>query len=85
MLNTSEKNTVETLCHYADNKVDKLCCNFKITLSRNNSAQISENYYRYRLVAYSGVRTFSGLYNGGVEVCGVIACLNDTLESCAYR
>lgn len=81
VLNTSKRIITETLCH----NTDKLCCHFNLTIRNDAAIKPTENYYRYRLVVYSGVRTFSGVYNGGVEVCGIISCLNDTLESCAYR
>lgn len=80
LLNTTNTNTSTTLCH------DEFCCNFNINVNVNNSLLDTANYYHYRLVAYSGVRSFSGMYNGGVEICGIIFCQNAThLESCAYR
>lgn len=70
-------NTVETLCH------DTFCCNFNITTTFNET---TENYYQYRLVAYTGVRSFTGMYNGGIEICGIIFCQNASIiESCANR
>lgn len=79
-LNTTLTNTIETLCH------DTFCCNFNISVKENTSAITTENFYKYRLVAYSGIRSFSGMYNGGIEICGVIFCQNSThIESCGYR
>ncbi|XP_049824654.1 vanin-like protein 2 [Aethina tumida] len=70
-------NTTSKICHQS------LCCYFEVnktvTASHNNS-------YYYRLVAYSGVRSFSGVYNGGIDVCGVVACTdNKTVTSCSER
>ncbi|XP_052738828.1 vanin-like protein 1 [Bicyclus anynana] len=41
--------------------------------------------YKYRAAAYSGVRSYSGAATGAVKLCSVIACTNDTLESCGQR
>ena len=43
------------------------------------------NFYTYHLVAYSGVRSYDGVYNGSIDVCAVIACLNSSLSSCGER
>lgn len=51
-------------------------------LSDFSLSELGKKYYQYHLVAYSGVRTFSGMYYGGVETCGVVACQGETLESC---
>lgn len=37
---------------------------------------------RYRMVAFNGVRLFSGDASAGVEMCSLLACLNETLSSC---
>ncbi|XP_031331749.1 vanin-like protein 2 [Photinus pyralis] len=37
------------------------------------------------MVAFSGTRTFARVSNGGIEVCAVVACLNDSLSSCGKR
>lgn len=47
--------------------------------------QEKNNVYTYHLVAFSGVRTFSGVYNGGIDICAIIACLNTSLSSCGQR
>lgn len=41
--------------------------------------------YHYRLVAYSGWRTFDGFVDGAVKVCGILACTDKTLASCGRR
>lgn len=38
--------------------------------------------YEYRLVVFNGVRTFSGLASGGVQTCSIVACTNETINSC---
>ncbi|XP_076255817.1 vanin-like protein 3 isoform X1 [Rhynchophorus ferrugineus] len=84
VLNTSLSFTSKTVCHEGDGEI--LCCNFNISLS--NKAEVitgDKNIYTYLLVAYTGIRTYSGFYNGGVDSCGVVACLNDSVESCGRR
>lgn len=40
----------------------------------------------YRLVVFDGVRSYGGgLATGGVQVCGVVACVNDSVSSCGLR
>ncbi|XP_019877929.2 vanin-like protein 1 [Aethina tumida] len=69
--------TTREVCH------SSLCCKFNIN---QTIQQDSTNSYVYRLVAYTGVRSFSGLYNGGIEVCGLVACTNATdIMSCTER
>lgn len=81
LLNTTISNTQEELCHESDDY--KQCCWFNITTSISSDSL--SDYYRYRLVAYGGVRSYSGMYNGGVDICGIIACTDTTLASCADR
>lgn len=73
-----ESNTLTIIeqCH------GDLCC----TLKYNTKATITEKpYYRFAFVAYHGKRTFSGLADGGVVVCAVIACLANNVASCGTR
>lgn len=59
-----------------------LCCTF----TYNTHTTITEKpYYRFAFVAYHGKRTFSGLADGGVVVCAVIACQDNNVASCGTR
>ncbi|KAF5285195.1 hypothetical protein FQR65_LT13310 [Abscondita terminalis] len=59
------------------------CCDFKIKLERNKVDD--KNNYVYHMLAFDGVRSFSGVYNGGVQICGVVACTNENTDSCGKR
>lgn len=40
----------------------------------------------YRLAVFDGVRSYGGgVATGGVQVCGIIPCLNDSMSSCGLR
>lgn len=82
VLNTTKERVETTVCHGENNNV--LCCDFNISLFLN-AAEESLHVYTYHLVAFNGVRTFSGLYYGGVETCGIVACLNQSVVSCGQR
>lgn len=41
--------------------------------------------YRYRAMAFSGVRTFDGVATGGVKVCSVVACTGESIDTCGKR
>ncbi|XP_041971884.1 vanin-like protein 1 isoform X1 [Aricia agestis] len=56
-------------------------CHFKVRLNKRNT----DTYYRYRAAAFSGVRSFSGVATGGSRLCSVVACTNDTIQSCGHR
>lgn len=70
------------LCH--SNNKNHLCCNFTIKISTRDF-NYNQSFYTYHLVAFSGIRSFRGHYNGGTEICGIIACLNSSLLSCGHR
>ncbi|KAF5285197.1 hypothetical protein FQR65_LT13312 [Abscondita terminalis] len=70
------KEVNETVCHR------DFCCNFTIEIEWNK--ELLQNYYVYHMVAYDGVRSFY-VYNGGIQICGVIACQNQSLDSCGKR
>lgn len=40
---------------------------------------------RYRFAVFNGARTFSGVTTGGVQVCSILSCTNDTQTSCNRR
>ncbi|XP_030762889.1 vanin-like protein 3 isoform X1 [Sitophilus oryzae] len=85
VLNTNENSVTETVCH--GDEINVLCCNFNVSVTVNEKIENNNDYdsYTYLLVAFSGVRTFSGFYYGGIEQCGVVACLNETVSSCGRR
>ncbi|RZC41782.1 CN hydrolase domain containing protein [Asbolus verrucosus] len=83
VLDTSKGGFYGQLC-YNNNEENQICCDFAIKTT-TTSSDVKKNSYTYYLVAYSGVRSFNGIYNGGVEVCGIIACLNTSLSSCGQR
>lgn len=85
-LNTTTGIVKEILCHENDD-VSNVCCHFtiNITTDLNKVTEAAPDYYRYRLLAYTGVRSYDGVYNGGIEVCAVLACTNETMQSCGYR
>ncbi|XP_012266921.2 vanin-like protein 1 isoform X1 [Athalia rosae] len=74
-----------------------LCCQFYLktsitrTLVENTESDIGSParripfYYRYRLAVFNGVRDYSGIRTGGIQTCGIFACINDTLASCGRR
>ncbi|KAL1488297.1 hypothetical protein ABEB36_015246 [Hypothenemus hampei] len=82
ILDTNNNSTTTMVCHGEEPNI--LCCNFQVTTKREVN-QTDFNSYVYHLVVYNGVRTYSGVYNGGVETCGVIACLNASVKSCGQR
>ncbi|RZC39270.1 CN hydrolase domain containing protein, partial [Asbolus verrucosus] len=83
VLDTSRQNFTGQVC-YNSSEENQICCDFTTKITTTPS-DIKKNSYTYHLVAYSGVRSFDGFYNGGVEVCGIIACLNASLSSCGQR
>nr|XP_008191353.1 PREDICTED: vanin-like protein 1 [Tribolium castaneum] len=84
VLNVDNKTDFEThICHTNSETKSELCCNFTIQISTKQHNSIF--FYTYHLVAFTGVRSFRGQYNGGTEICGIIACLNSSLSSCGLR
>ncbi len=72
---TNSSNTVEQ-CH------GDICCtlNYKIETIITNKP-----YYRYAFAVYHGKRTFSGLADGGIVACAVIACQSNDVATCGIR
>uniref|UniRef100_A0A336K3I7 CSON000083 protein n=1 Tax=Culicoides sonorensis TaxID=179676 RepID=A0A336K3I7_CULSO len=60
------------------------CCDFdfNVTVLPTNPGSL---YYNYRFAAYSGWRTFDGFADGAVRVCAVLACTDESLQSCGRR
>lgn len=83
MLNTSfSQHTLAVVCH----EESSFCCHFTIDSKVDDKLDISEsNVYVYHMVAFSGVRSFTGVYNGGIDICGLIACTNSSLSGCGLR
>lgn len=48
----------------------------------NNLTNLNYFFLRYRVAVFNGVRTFSGVATGGVRTCGIISCIDDTLNGC---
>ncbi|XP_058117026.1 vanin-like protein 2 [Anopheles ziemanni] len=55
------------------------CCDFAVSLSVNNERDLT---HYYRLAVFDGIRTFQGFADAHVSICGVIACVNQTIASC---
>lgn len=64
----------DRVCH------NGVCCDIWMRV-RNPEASL----YKYRMVAFDGVRSFEGNVTKGVTVCGIVACANHLLESCGTR
>lgn len=79
-IKTSEVN--QEVCN---GKNPKICCQFNIKLKSEKSYPENYNVYTYHLAAFSGVRSFGGVRDGGIEACAVLACLNETVQSCGKR
>lgn len=77
LLSTTTSAQKDTLCH------EGLCCTFDVRVTWSN--QPNRNFYHYRMAVYQGTRTFDGFADGEVIVCGIIACMNETLASCGER
>ncbi|KAJ8950745.1 hypothetical protein NQ318_011238 [Aromia moschata] len=84
LLDTNKTTISEEVCN-GDSV--KICCEFNITISINQSISNApdKNQYVYHLVAYDNARSFSGVRDGGIESCGLLACLNESLASCGSR
>lgn len=83
MLNTSASNVITKKVCYEDTS---FCCTFNIDLTVNEELDVSnKKVYVYQMVAFSGVRSFTGVYNGGIDICGLIACTNSSLSGCGLR
>ncbi|RZF47487.1 hypothetical protein LSTR_LSTR007414 [Laodelphax striatellus] len=58
-------------------------CSITVTWTRDKDAP--EGGPVYRLLAHSGVRSFSGVRNAYIEVCALVACADRSIESCGKR
>ncbi|XP_049879633.1 vanin-like protein 1 isoform X4 [Pectinophora gossypiella] len=59
----------------------EVSCKFTVRLNKREGAQ----QYKYRAVAFEGVRSFSGMATGGSRVCAVLACTGDEFQTCGHR
>ncbi|XP_037030768.1 vanin-like protein 1 [Bradysia coprophila] len=59
-----------------------LCCTFLYSIE---TITAFVPHYRYAFAVYHGKRTFSGLADGGIVVCAVIACQSDDVATCGTR
>lgn len=57
-------------------------CNITVTYNADND---SPNSVTYRLIAFSGERTYVGLRTVTIEICAVIACAGEDITSCGQR
>lgn len=65
------------ICHGAT------CCNIKVNYTIQDSA--TKKHYQYVMAFNHGQRTFDGFANGGVVVCTILACKNNTKAGCGVR
>uniref|UniRef100_A0A1Y1L082 CN hydrolase domain-containing protein n=2 Tax=Photinus pyralis TaxID=7054 RepID=A0A1Y1L082_PHOPY len=79
-------NNVDTSVCSGANETHQFCCHFQLELEwQAKPVNDDKKHYQYHMVAFSGTRTFARVSNGGIEVCAVVACLNDSLSSCGKR
>lgn len=72
---TNSSNIVEQ-CH------GDFCCTFNYNVE---TIQTNKPHYHQAFAVYHGKRTFSGLADGGVVVCAVIACQSNEVATCGVR
>uniref|UniRef100_A0A1B6CW57 CN hydrolase domain-containing protein n=1 Tax=Clastoptera arizonana TaxID=38151 RepID=A0A1B6CW57_9HEMI len=79
-------NTETLICHKS------VCCLFKINMTTiydktPNLTKRGDDYNQlyYRLATFEGVRTYANYASGGLQLCSIIACVNETLEGCGIR
>lgn len=73
VVNTATGTAVDTVCY------GETCCHFNIAVTPLTTSA-NANSYKYRLVAYDGMKS-----TRGTLTCAVVACTDDTLASCGYR
>ncbi|XP_017778212.1 PREDICTED: vanin-like protein 1 [Nicrophorus vespilloides] len=63
---------------------DDFQCNFHVVAT--NTGKLSDKQsYVYKLVGYSGWRSFQGQKDGFVQVCAMVTCLDNSLSTCGHR
>lgn len=71
-----------------DNKNNgEFCCKLAVQINVNEAIQQRKgDKYVYYVVVKSGTRTFgNGVYTLGIDVCGLVACKNDSISGCGKR
>ncbi|KAK4884527.1 hypothetical protein RN001_000798 [Aquatica leii] len=76
-LDLKNQKVFETICTSSD-----FCCSFNISV--NKYSPIWPNY-NYKLVIYDGVSAVSSTKSIGLRNCALVACANDSVESCGER
>ncbi|KAF5292284.1 hypothetical protein FQA39_LY03318 [Lamprigera yunnana] len=61
---------------------EDFCCIFNITVDNSSS---KEPDYGHRLTVYKGLSPFGSKVLGGIRVCALVACLNESETSCGFR
>ncbi|KAK5648889.1 hypothetical protein RI129_003781 [Pyrocoelia pectoralis] len=77
-LNLLNKTISETICSGESN----FCCNFHIVVSKHTT--VFQNYI-YKLVAFYGVTRYGLSTTVGERICGLVACLDESNQSCGGR
>ncbi|KAK4884520.1 hypothetical protein RN001_000791 [Aquatica leii] len=61
---------------------ESFCCIFNITVDKSSPPDPD---YTHRLTIYEGLSPFGSKVLGGIRVCALVACLNESETSCGYR
>lgn len=59
----------------------EFCCKFNVT-KQSKSLVINEKGYQFRVGAYNDFRSFQGIDETYLRICGLFACQNSSLSSC---
>ncbi|XP_075222722.1 vanin-like protein 3 isoform X2 [Lycorma delicatula] len=62
----------------------KFKCEVTVKWEKYNNTDLTEGMPVYRLVGYSGTRSYGGLLTVDIEVCGLIACKSYDISTCGY-
>lgn len=68
----------------ADSK-HTFCCHFHIKIKTEDHFNANKKTYTYHLAAFNGTQIFSEDQKLEIETCGVLACLNNSVNSCGKR
>ncbi|XP_031328999.1 vanin-like protein 2 isoform X2 [Photinus pyralis] len=61
---------------------EDFCCIFNITV---DNSSVPKPDYGHRITIYKGLTSYGSKILGGIRVCALVACLNETEESCGFR
>ncbi|KAJ3634372.1 hypothetical protein MTP99_011253 [Tenebrio molitor] len=85
ILNLGQNSSYNVVLCYNKTENNHFCCDFTLRTSIQESTN-AKNRYTYHLVAYKGYKTYFEVFKtGGVEICGVVACLGSSPTSCGKR